>query len=321
MKPAIGARGSLARTLVESGNVLFARVEPLGLAGFVLGSGDNTYEVRLVRTRALEATSSCPDFLKTGELCKHGVALLVALKQEAVQIEPAVRSSDLRSSDPAGQTAGQSESTSSTTTLLRALRLAEREAKDAKIEADAESKGLWSALHSLQAKHDRLTAKLQEVTGGLRGVGTALDILGAYETLLQWTNEIDRAQTYVCVIAFTFDLLQVVNALMKARKRLGPHVRVIFDRNMFNSNQTKNQRPAAIQLRANGVQVRTGPVGRVHAKVLLTDSVIMLGSTNSTAASQQNEEWTVAIEPTDEGSRTSLERYNRLWSASQDMVA
>ena len=134
-------------------------------------------------------------------------------------------------------------------------------------------------------------------------------------------SEIDRAQTYVCVIAFTFDLLQVVNALMKARKRLGPHVRVIFDRNMFNSNQTKNQRPAAIQLRANGVQVRTGPVGRVHAKVLLTDSVIMLGSTNWTAASQQNEEWTVAIEPTGEGSRTSLERYNRLWSASQDMVA
>ena len=91
--------------------------------------------------------------------------------------------------------------------------------------------------------------------------------------------EIGKAQYPVAILAFSFDRARVVNALIEARKRLRPNVRVVMDRNMFKRNQTKKQRPAAVQMRANGVEVRTGPSGRVHAKVLLTDSVTMLGST------------------------------------------
>ena len=93
---------------------------------------------------------------------------------------------------------------------------------------------------------------------------------------------------------------------------------------MFNRNQTKNQRPAAIQMRANGGEVRTGLSGRVHAKVLLTDSVTTLGSTNWTNASQHNEEWTVAIGPTVAGVVSTSERFNQLWLISTlllDMTA
>ena len=160
-------------------------------------------------------------------------------------------------------------------------------------------------------KLDSTASLLTAATGGNRGVGTALEILGASETLERWVQEIGRAKFSIALIAFSFDLALVVDALMEARKRLGPHVRVIFDRNMFNSNQTKNQRPAAIQMRANGVQVRTGPSGRVHAKVLLTDSITMLGSTNWTNASQHNEEWTVAIEPNSAGMVSAHERFNK----------
>ena len=145
--------------------------------------------------------------------------------------------------------------------------------------------------------------------------------MGAHETFDRWVAEIKAARGYVLIIAFTFDLFQVVDALTEARRRLGPEVRAIFDKNMLNSNQTRNQRPAAIQLRANGVKIRTGPSGRVHAKVLLTDSTIMLGSTNWAAASQQNEEWSVAIEPTLAGARASRDRFEKHWGASNELIA
>ena len=66
--------------------------------------------------------------------------------------------------------------------------------------------------------------------------------------------------------------------------------------------------------------MRTGPSGRVHAKVLLTDSVTMLGSTNWTSASQHNEEWTVAIEPNLTGLVSAGDRFDALWRVSTPLL-
>jgi len=238
-----------------------------------------------------------------------------------VLIEPATRASESRPSEAGTLAIAAPESKSSTTALLRALRSAEREGREAKAVAAQEVQHLRAINGQLQIRLDSTASLLTAATGGDRGVGTALEIMGASETLDRWVQEIGRAKFTVAIIAFSFDLDLVVSALMEARRRLGPHVRVIMDRNMFNSNQTKNQRPAAIQMRANGVQVRTGPSGRVHAKVLLTDAVTMLGSTNWTNASQHNEEWTVAIEPNAAGVALAAERFNKLWEASTPLQA
>ena len=56
LSSAAGSRGSLAKQLVESEQVLFARLKPLGLDGFVEGAANQAYEVRIVKSRALEAT-------------------------------------------------------------------------------------------------------------------------------------------------------------------------------------------------------------------------------------------------------------------------
>ena len=317
---AAGSRGALARQLVENEKVFCARLKQLGLVRFMEGSAEQLYEVRIVKSRALERPCTCIDLLRTGLLCKHGVAVFVALKQGVVKIESSVRLSELRTPE-AGASVSAPEAKSSTTTLLRALRSAEREVRDTKAAAAIEVQQLCTAMNQLQMRLDSTASILAATTGGNRGVGTALEILGASETLDRWVLEIGRAQYSIAILAFSFDLDRVVNALIDARRRLGPNVRVIMDRNMFNSNQTKNQRPAAIQMRANGVEVRTGPSGRVHAKVLLTDSVTMFGSTNWTVVSQQNEEWTVAIEPTEACVRFSLGRFNKLWGSCHQLAA
>ena len=139
------------RKLVDSDSVVSAHMEPLGLDGFVRGSSDKTYEVRFAKTRALEATCVCFDSLKTGERCRHGVAFLVSLKQARVQIEPATKPQGTRGSPDAGsQGTSSSGPTSVTTTLLLALRTAEREARDAKETADAEPSCPWAASEDLQ---------------------------------------------------------------------------------------------------------------------------------------------------------------------------
>ena len=74
-------------------------MEPLGLTGLVKGTDERPKEVRFVKSRALEATCACADFLKTGELCKHGVGFLVALKHGLLKIEPAARVADMRMSE------------------------------------------------------------------------------------------------------------------------------------------------------------------------------------------------------------------------------
>ena len=66
--------------------------------------------------------------------------------------------------------------------------------------------------------------------------------------------------------------------------------------------------------------MRAGPSGRVHAKVLPTDSITMLGSTNWTNVSQQNEEWTVAIEPNAVGLVSAGDRFDQLWRISTPLM-
>ena len=146
-----------------------------------------------MKSRALEAMCTCTDFLRTGLPCKHVVAVLVALKQGGLKIELAARLPELRSQDASSAAIVAPEPKNATTTLLRALRSAEREVRDTKAAVATEGQQLRAAMNKLQRQLDSTASSLAATTGGNRGVGTALEILGASGTLDRLVLEIGRA--------------------------------------------------------------------------------------------------------------------------------
>ena len=134
------------------------------------------------------------------------------------------------------------------------------------------------------------------------------------------------------MLAFTFDLSDIMDALTAARKRKCT-VEVALDRG--NSLKCANSRPLIMQMVANGVQVRVvsgrplreayvharpgrlnGLNGILHAKVLWTEAVAMIGSCNFTTSSQANREIVAVIRPSRRGVDQLKEAFSEIWDAA-----
>ena len=102
----------------------------------------------------------------------------------------------------------------------------------------------------------------------------------------EWHRAIDSASDAVRLACFTFDLQSVIDRLKRARRR-SVAVKLMFsggaDRNL-----TRNQTLRLQELRQLGCDVRAWTKTRMHAKWLIADAVLVVGSCNFTEASQTN---------------------------------
>ena len=246
----------------------------------VNGSGGHRYDVRLragfLTAAMLPATCSCPDFVQRGNgPCKHiGAAWccavngnfgeLVALSRAAGRREVAERALVPRAAPAGGDGSGL-------TRALRDLRWAE-----------AEIAGLRDEARQLRAQ--AATAALGKAT---------VDFLPALETLHEWERACRAAESYVYVACFTFDQPAVAEALVRARMR-GLTVNLMYSGK--DKQLTYNQAPKLQRLRSSGCGVRAHQGNRQHAKVLMTEREMILGSCNFTTASQGNIERGVLLQ-------------------------
>ena len=132
-------------------------------------------------------------------------------------------------------------------------------------------------------------------------------------TLAAWIRVIGEARDTIRVACFTFDSEAFVAALLQARGRDVP-VKLIFsgrDRHL-----TRNQEPRLQQLRASGCQVRAYNRVRCHAKVVLTDSYVVVGSCNLTEASQGNVERSVVVQLSSDDRELNEHWYDSLFDTA-----
>ena len=116
------------------------------------------------------------------------------------------------------------------------------------------------------------------------------------------------------VACFTFDHPQVVDSLLAARER-GVTVRVMFSQR--DRNTTNNQGAQLQRLRGCGCEVRGHRSSRQHAKVLMTEREIVLGSCNFTEASLANSERGVLLhELAEDVMLAQKDWYDRLFDAA-----
>ena len=101
-----------------------------------------------------------------------------------------------------------------------------------------------------------------------------------------------EAEKFVYLACFTFDLRAIVAALEAARDR-GAVARLLFSGR--DKGLTNNQGPQLQRLRSRGCDVRAHRGSRLHAKLLLTERLTVVGSTNFTEASQSNVERAVIV--------------------------
>ncbi|CAK0865466.1 unnamed protein product, partial [Prorocentrum cordatum] len=170
--------------------------------------------------------------------------------------------------------------------------------------APSDSLGLAGAVRELrdsEAEVVRLREEVQQLKAQL-GVasrrGAVTEFLSASETLAAWARACGEAESYVYVACFTFDQPGVVNYLEAARAR-GLTVRLVFSGR--DKALTNNQGPRLQRLRACGCEVRAHKGSRLHAKVMMTEREIVLGSCNFTTASLSNVERGVSLQELSEG--------------------
>ena len=124
-----------------------------------------------------------------------------------------------------------------------------------------------------------------------QGFGEVVAIADAAGAIPHWLQMIREAKTGIRMLAFTFDLggtdlEPVADALVVARKRDVP-VDVVIDRVWGAGITMKNLRPTVLRLNRYGVRVRLSAGSkRLHAKILLADNFLSIGSCNWTANSQ-----------------------------------
>ena len=161
------------------------------------------------------------------------------------------------------------------------------------------------------------------------GLGPATRLLDAAETKAAWLVEMRTAQR-IDMLAFTFDLEDVVEEMIAARVRK-VEVRAIFDKRQAYGNTTRRMKGALKRMAAYGVEVRTvagfdlagvyrGYVagdGVQHSKILATEASLIIGSCNWTTSSQANREWDVQIQLNKSGLNEVKRRYDELWSEAQ----
>ena len=161
------------------------------------------------------------------------------------------------------------------------------------------------------------------------GLGPVTRLLDAAETKAAWLVEM-RAAKRINLLAFTFDLEDVIEEMIAARVRK-VEVRAIFDKRQAYGSATRRMKGALKRVAAYGVEVRTisgfelsgvyhGYVagsGVLHAKALVTETSLIVGSCNWTTASQANREWDVQIQLNEAGQAEVKRRYDELWAEAQ----
>ena len=160
---------------------------------------------------------------------------------------------------------------------LRALREAEDEASRLREEVkarDDENRMLEARLESLALAPVASPAAAVEVRR-----------LTSDASREEWHRAIDAATEAVRLACYTFDLPSVVDRLKAARKR-SVAVRLMFSHQ--DRTLTRNQMLRLQELRGVGCDVRAWKRGRMHAKWLIADAVLVVGSRNLTEASQAN---------------------------------
>jgi phosphatidylserine/phosphatidylglycerophosphate/cardiolipin synthase-like enzyme len=126
---------------------------------------------------------------------------------------------------------------------------------------------------------------------GVQGFGEVVAIADAAGAIPHWLRMIREAKTGIRMLAFTFDLggtdlVPVADALVVARKREIP-IDIVIDRVWGKGTTMKNLRPTVLRLIRYGVRVRLTPgPKRLHAKIMLADNFMSIGSCNWTANSQ-----------------------------------
>ncbi|CAK0832649.1 unnamed protein product, partial [Prorocentrum cordatum] len=280
-------RAARARDLAACGAVVSAKLVEAARSSAVKDAGDLCefevevagsrgvrYDVRLRAGRSaaalLPASCTCADFVGgVGSPCKHiGAAWCCAVDgnfSELVELALA---------------AGRKEGAATGPQRRAAL-------------APSDSLGLAGAVRELrdsEAEVVRLREEVQQLQAQLGATSrreAVTEFLSASETLAAWARACGEAESYVYVACFTFDQPGVVNYLEAARAR-GLTVRLVFSGR--DKALTNNQGPRLQRLRACGCEVRAHKGSRLHAKVMMTEREIVLGSCNFTTASLGNVE-------------------------------
>ena len=317
-------RAVRARDLASCGGVISARLleaapgagQPDDLCEFeveVAGSqgaaNGARYDVRLRAGRLsaamLPATCSCPDFARRGSgPCKHiGAAWRCAVDGNFSELLELSLAAGRREASGGSVTRRAAPAGGDQTGLAKAV----REQHDM----------FWNALRDSEAEVALLRAEvlqLREEAAAPAGRGVAVDFLTAQGTLGEWSRACEKAESYVMVACFTFDHPAVVGYLELARTR-GLLVRVLFSGR--DKALTNNQGPRLQRLRACGCEVRAHKGSRLHAKVMLTEQVVVLGSCNFTTSSVANAERGVLLRGlTAEQLLEQRQWYEQLWEVA-----
>jgi hypothetical protein len=258
MERSAGERGKRGRELSSVSALLSLRqCADAVFQAQVFGSGNAMYTVRIAASCPTGATCTCPDFLKRSMTCKHVIAAMLALlKLSPSQFYPAAVAENSRAPTALG------------TSAIRALRDAELEVVRLRADLAALQQRLVEA-----ADKPRGTVEVRRLTAGA--------------TLEEWSRAIVSSVGSIRLACFTFDLPAAVEKLQEARKR-DVVVKLFFSYN--DRLQTKNQIAQLQVLRSCGCSIRAWRGCRMHAKWLLTERVLILGSCNFSTCSQRNVE-------------------------------
>ena len=181
-------------------------------------------------------------------------------------------------------------------------------------------------------------APVPQASTSFGNVLAVLDAVNSHETA---ARVIDKAAPgeRVTMLGFSFDRAEIVEALIRARKR-GCLVRVALDRNMTIQGRTRNQFGAAKELAAAGVLVRVAAgaslkpechavgrsvpgcaIGIQHSKAVLAGREAVIGSANWTTSSRGNFELGVHLEFAASHADTVEEMFLGSWHAGADLAA
>jgi hypothetical protein len=291
-------------------DVIVATLTPLGLKATVEPhEGRSSYGFNAQSTRLLEVSCSCQDSGRKGPPCKHAGAVLLALLSGRLP-ERSLGGSELPEVHPrqlpSSQTGREGRTNSSTLANVH--------------------KDLQAAEFEIQQLKDKLSsteASLQAAQAGpselpQQPIVQIVDAAGGHARRLAAINE---AVTFLFVVAFTYDLDDVTQAIIAAKRRApGIDARVLLDREQALTGPTRNLRPRVLQLTSHRVPVRLYSRSRLHAKALLTDSAQVWGSLNWTVCSLRNVERCVATCLPAAALAAEQQWFDQLWASARDFA-
>ena len=193
--------------------------------------------------------------------------------------------------------------------------LGEDEIRELKCRAERNAQARERRSQSRSREPERPKAEVQPVEPAApaveEGLGTVVQLMDAKGTHDEAVRLVRSAEQNVLLLGYSYDLPELQEALVYAASRKVP-VKVGLDRRTTLSGKPRDQQQLAQQLDAHRISVvlqKGGPlapeylrVGRTlsgtgiqHAKTLLADHTLVVGSTNWTVSSRANSEVGVKI--------------------------